>query len=168
MAARIDVDLRKLDKAIKRAEKAGFDLRPAFRLLRKPLRKDQKAHMAAQQGPRGKWQALAAATREKRMRVGGRAGKHTKRGKLKKSAQRKLNRILSSKLLTGAKIKVRPTAISIRAKGDWAGVHQKGGRVGRGARVPARPFMWVSDQLGRAAADAFARHLATAFNGKKL
>lgn len=168
MPARIDVDLRKIDKAIKRAEKAGVDLRPAFRKLRKPLRKDQGEHMRAMEGPRGKWQAVSAATREKRMRVGGRAGKFTKKGKLRKPAQRRLGRILSKRLLTKAKIRVRPTIISITSQVKWAGIHQKGGRVGRGARVPKRPFMWISDELGRRAVGEFREHLAKAFNGKKL
>ncbi len=168
MPARIDIDLRKLDKAIKRAEKAGIDLRPAFRKLRTPLRKDQREHMRAQSGPGGKWPNLAPSTRAKRLKMGGVRGALTKKGKLRKGAKRKLNFMLSSKLLKGAKIKVRPKSIEIRSKVKWAGIHQEGGRAGRGAQLPARTFMWISDELGRRAVALFREHLASAFNGKKL
>ena len=168
MPAEIEVDLRKLDKAFKRAEKAGVDLRPAFRKLRTPLRKDQKDHMRAQSGPDGKWPSLSTATREKRLKMGGRRGALTKKGKLRKSAKRKLNFMLSSKLLKGAKIKVRPNQISITSKVSWSGAHQEGARVGRGANLPEREFMWISDPLFLQAIRRFAKHLASAFEGKKL
>lgn len=168
MPAEIEVDLRALDKAMKRAEKAGVDLRPAFRKLRTPLRKDQKDHMRAQSGPGGKWPGLSTATREKRLKMGGRRGALTKKGKLRKSAQRKLNFMLSSKLLKGAKIKVRPNQISETSKVKWSGAQQEGGRVGRGATLPEREFMWISDPLFALALRRFAKHLATAFEGRKL
>ncbi len=168
MPAEIEIDLRALDKAMKRAEKAGVDLRPVFAKLRTPLRKDQKDHMRTQSGPSGKWPGLSTATREKRLKKGGRRGALTKKGKRRKSSKRKLNFMLTSKLLKGAKIKVRPNQISIASKVPWSGAHQEGGRVGRGVTLPEREFMWVSDPLFRQAQRKFAKHLASAFEGRKL
>ncbi len=168
MPAEIEIDLRGLDKAMKRAEKAGVDLRPAFRKLRTPLRKDQKDHMRAQSGPGGRWPSLSTATREKRLKMGGRRGARTKKGKLRKSAKRKLNFMLTSKLLKGAKIKARQQEIRITSKVPWSGAHQEGARVGRGANLPEREFMWISDPLFLQAQRKFAKHLASAFEGRKL
>ncbi len=168
MPAELEVDLRQLDKAMTRANKAGIDLRPAFRKLRTPLRKDQKDHMRAQSGPTGKWPSLSTATREKRMKMGGRRGALTKKGKRRKSSKRKLNFMLTSKLLKGAKIKPRQREIRITSKVKWSGAHQEGARVGRGANLPEREFMWISDPLFLQAQRLFAKHLASAFEGKKL
>ncbi len=168
MPAEIEIDLRALDKAMRRAQKAGVDLRPAFAKLRTPLRKDQKDHMRAQSGPDGKWPSLSTATREKRLKMGGRRGALTKKGKQRKSSKRKLNFMLSSAFLKGAKIKVRPTQISETSKLSWSGAHQEGLRVGGGVTLPEREFMWISDPLFALALRKFAKHLASAFEGKKL
>lgn len=168
MPAEIEIDLRGLDKAMKRALKAGTDLRPAFRKLRTPLRKDQREHMRAQSGPGGKWPSLSTATREKRLKMGGRRGALTKKGKRRKSAARKLNFMLTSKLLKGAKIRIFPLLIGIRAIGKVAAIHQGGGKAGRGVTIPQREFLWISDGLMLLALRTFATHLAKAFEGGKL
>ncbi|HEU02891.1 hypothetical protein LCGC14_0605500 [marine sediment metagenome] len=168
MPAEIEIDLRGLDKAMKRALKAGTDLRPAFRKLRTPLRKDQKDHMRAQSGPGGKWPGLSTATVEKRLKMGGRRGALTKKGKRRKSSKRKLNFMLSSSFLKGIKTRIFPTLIGIRAIGDVAALHQGGGKVGGGVTVPQREFLWISDPLFARALRTFAKHLASAFEGKRL
>jgi len=165
----VTVDLSELDAAIKRAEKAGIDMRPAWRTLRSPFRKDQGAHMKAQQGPRGKWPGLAAATREKRMKqLTSNRKNFTRKGKLKKSAKRSVGRVLSRRLLSRAKVKIYRRAMLIRTPGAAAAVHQTGGPVGRGQQVPARTFMWVSDEMARKGAAALADHLRAAWHGRKL
>ena len=169
MPARIEVDLRQVSKALKRMNAAGIDARPAFRKLRPAFRKDQGQHMGAQTGPSGaSWAPLAPSTRERRLSKGGRAGKYTKRGKLKKRAQRKLNRILSKKLLSRAKVRLTRDEMRITSTAPWAGVHQGGGSVGNRATVPARPFMWVSDDMQIQAVAVFTEHLHAAWENRRL
>lgn len=166
MPVRIEPDLRELDKAFKRMERAGVDVRPAWRVLRPPFRRDQREHMKKMQGPSGGWAPLARSTVERRMRLGGRAGKFTKKGKLKKRAQRSLNRILSARMIRRAKVKITQRNMTITA--EVGGIHQIGGVVGKGAILAKRVFMWVSDPMIRNAARVLAEHLRDAFEQKKL
>lgn len=128
--------------------------------------------MKAQQGPDGPWQSLAPSTRAGRISKGGRSGKFTKRGLLKKRVQKTLSRILSRKLITGAKIKVEPEQMSITANGKvnpgMSGAHQEGAIVGRGSKLPARPFLWVSDSLGESIAAEMEASLIAAFKGRTI
>lgn len=170
MVARIDVDLRQLNDAIKRAEKAGINLKPAWRKLRRPMKADQAYHMKRQQGPnRASWPPLAASTIAKRLQSMTASGKaFTKRGKMKKSAQRRLGRVLSRKLLSGMKVTIKPKEMSVAARLKWAGVHQHGGRVGHGARIPPRPFIYIGDELLLSAKRVFETHLQRAWQGRRL
>jgi len=167
---RIDVDLRSLDKAIKRAARAGADLRPVWRELRRPLRKDQGAHIKEQKGPQGSsWPGLAASTKTKRLGALSRAGKaFTKKGALRKAAKRKIGRVLSRRLVSGARIRAKPKEIKITSIVKWAGVHQEGGRVGRGSQIPARPFMWISDELLAITKREMVKYLSLTWKGKRL
>jgi len=169
------IDLRKLDRAIRRATVAGADLRPVWRAMRRALRKDQGEHMKKQQGPKGRWPGPSAATLNRRLRAGGIGKKFTKRGnRLKKRHSRRLGRVLSRKLLSRARIKLRPTFMRLftvpgkpgrggrRAKG--AGVHQRGGKAGRPrVTIPQRQFLWISTALTRKVVAAAATHLVEHF-----
>ncbi len=162
---RVDVDLRSFDRAVRKMVKAGGDARKVWRKLRTPLRRDQRDHMRAQESSSGaKWAPLSSSTIEGRLARGGRAGKFTKRGKLKKGAARRLNRVLSAKLLTGAKVRIDRRFISITSKVPWAGIHQAGGVAGRNSRIPQREFMWIGDPLAKLGAKMLAKHIADAFN----
>lgn len=90
------------------------------RALRKPVRQDQTNHARAQEGPDGAWPARRTPSRR---------------------------RILGR--LPGAiRMEVRGPVIAATSKVAWSGAHQDGPtRVGRGAVVPARPFLWLSDEL---------------------
>ena len=161
----IKADLRSIKKAMRKMERAGADPRKVWRVLRKPLRKDQKEHMRAGEDSKGsKWKPLAASTIQGRLSKGGRAGKFTKRGKMKKKTSRGLSRVLSKKLVTGAKVKITRGSIKITSIVPWAGVHQKGGRAGRGSRIPAREFFYVGDGLIRQTSRALAKHISEAYN----
>ena len=165
MAISVKGDLRSIKKAMRKMERAGQNPKKVWRVLRKPLRKDQKEHMRAGKDSKGaKWKPLASSTVEGRLSKGGRAGKFTKRGKLKKKAQRGLSKILSQKLVSGAKVKITRKNLSITSKVPWAGVHQHGGRAGRGARIPAREFFYVGTPLIKQTALALARHISKAYN----
>lgn len=158
-------DLRSLKKAFRKMERAGIDTRKVWRKVKTPLRKDQAEHIKDQKDSDGAtWKPLAVGTRDKRLSKGGKAGKFTKRGKLKKSAERKLGRVLSRRLVSGAKVRITRRSISIRSKVRWAGIHQHGGRAGRGAMIPKREFMYVSEELQIKATALLAIHIAEAFN----
>jgi phage gpG-like protein len=170
IVAVVDVDLREVEQAIKRMKRAGRSLRPVWQKLRTPMRKDQREHMKRMESPSGSsWPPLAKSTREKRLKKVLRSGKaRTKGGRLRKSAQRRVDRVLSARLISRAKIRLFPTFMVIRTPGAAAGVHQLGGRVGHGAFVPRRTFFWVSDQLARMAARLIVQHLRENWEGSKL
>lgn len=134
------------------------------------FRKDQVQHMKEQEGPKGKWPGLAQATIDKRLGRGGKAGKFTKRGKLKKRYAKSVARVLSGRLITKAKVRLFPNAIMIEASGrlnpGMTGIHQDGGVAGKGSRIPARTFMWVSEEFARAAAAEMAKILIEAWKGR--
>jgi phage gpG-like protein len=164
MAAAVEVDLSKVDRAIKRMLAAGRNLRPVWREIRTPFRKAQAEHIRAQRGPDSEWPALAQSTKAARLGRGGRAGKFTKRGKLRKPVQRKLGRALSARMVSGAKMKLDARAIMIRSAVPWAGIHQHGGIAGRGARIPARPFMYVDDKTIRLTVSRILAHLESSWH----
>lgn len=167
---RVDPDLRKLEKAVKAAVRAGADLRPVWREFRRPLRKIQGEHIKAQKGPDGEqWAKLRPSTIRARMARGGKAKKFTKRGKLRKGAKRKLGKILSRKLVSRARMKVTRRSISLYARGGLLPhLHQGGGRVGRRrVRMWGRPFMYVDSKLARDAFKRVSEHVAEAFEQGK-
>lgn len=105
--------------------------------LRQPLRLDQRNHARAQEGPDGPW-----APRKLQ------PGRKRKRGR----ARRLLGRLPTA-------IRVSVTGATVRAESKarpaMAAAHQDGPtRVGRGAIVPQRQYLWISDELLRAAEQA--------------
>ena len=90
------------------------------RSLRDPVRTDQTNHARAQEGPDGAWPARRVPSRR---------------------------RILGR--LPGAiRMAVNGATVSATSKVAWSGAHQDGPtRVGRGAIVPQRQFLWLSDEV---------------------
>lgn len=121
------VELSFLDRA--RTAFRALDLRPAWKEARKPVRADQRAHAKAQEGPGGAWQARSSSTKS---RAGGRRTR----------ARRLLGRLPSA---IGVGYDRRK--LTVRSLVRWSAIHQEGGTAGHGARIPARPFLWVSDSL---------------------
>jgi len=146
--------------------KAGEDLRPVWRKLRAPLKKAQRDHIAEMKDQRGrKFQNLAPSTVERRLSRGGKAKKFTKKGKLRKTAQRRLGRILSKKLISRARVKITRRSISLYARGAMAHALHGGGKAGkrRRSKLPSRRYIYVDDPLARAAFDKVAAHVASSF-----
>jgi phage gpG-like protein len=145
----IAFDLTELDSAMADVEQRGKRLAPAFRELRRPLRGDQREHAKDQRGPDGSWPPRSPFT-EARQRARNRAIRRSKAAKTIAIATTKRRstpaRILGR--LPGA-IKLVTGELFVRAvsRVPWSGVHQFGGRAGRGVRIPARPFLWLSDGL---------------------
>ncbi|MEM9487699.1 MAG: phage virion morphogenesis protein, partial [Myxococcota bacterium] len=119
-------------RALRQLERRARDLRPALRDTRSPFRTEQRRHFRDEQGPDGPWPRRAAASES---RVLGKACSAAKK-KGRKRRPRRAPKMLGK--LRQFKVRVRRRTIVAESPIKWSGVHQRGGRVGRGAMVPAR------------------------------
>jgi phage gpG-like protein len=110
----------------------------AMKDLRKPFRADQVEHARHQEGPDGAW--------PKRATHAERAQRH--RGRRRKRASR---RRLLGRLPGAITLRYDRDSIVITSKVAWSAIHQDGGRAGHGAKIPARPFLWVSPRMEKIA-----------------
>lgn len=111
------------------------DLRPAFRELRKPTLADQRDHQRQKSGPNGKWAPLSAATRlkYKQMRAHGRKPPRSQLGRLPMANIVKIDRL----------------RMTVTSRVKWSIAQKRGARVGRGATIPGRDYLYVSARLKR-------------------
>lgn len=131
-----DLDMRAVDRSIDSALARGRNLAPIYRDLRGPLKVDQQDHARATEGPESKWPARAASTLAK-LRSNGRR------------ARRPMGRLLTA-------VTYRSSGIGVVAESriPWSGgAISTGGKVGRGSKLPARVWLWASDQLQRFAGE---------------
>lgn len=154
---RLELDARPVLAGFDDMRRASRELGSVFREIRPVMRADQKDHASKAAGPDGKWAPRAASTLG-RMSRGSRRFKGTRRRKL---SRRPLGRLVTAVTYSASKAGVFATS-----RVAWSNVHQEGGRVGRGARLPARPFLWISDSLADTAARAIAEHVAGAMGGR--
>lgn len=123
--------------AIERLRKTDFT--SVFRKLRKPMHKDMRHHRDLQRGPRGPWAPLAATTKARYAREG-----------------KRRNRRVLGKLPNARRTIVTSYALRMRSPVKWSLAHQAGPtRVGRGAILPQRQYMWISRGLRKEAAREF-------------
>ena len=131
-------------------------VKPAMSGLRKPLRADQRDHAKKQEGPGGAWQKrkplVIVAKSDRRRRLG------------KKSRRPSNRRKLLGRLPAAVTVRSDRLSVSITSKVGWSLVHQEGGRAGKGAKIPARPFLWVSDKMRADAARYIEQNVVDAFN----
>lgn len=120
----VRVNLGLLDRFVATLRKP--DLRPAWKEARKPLRADIRDHRKKRSGPSGTWAARSANTRIKR------------KGR---------TRQMLGNLPTALSTIMDRRRIALKSRVAWSDVHQTGGRVGHGAKLPARPFLWASDRV---------------------
>jgi phage gpG-like protein len=132
------------------------DLRKGWRESLKPLRADQRDHAKGQEGPSGAWAGRSPLTMQRR-------GTLVDDGKRKYRRPRKL----MGKLPTALTSKVTRTGVSLISRAKWSGVHQDGGRAGQGASIPARPFLWASQEALEAIGYVLSRHLKIQFEKTK-
>ena len=122
--------------------------------------------MRAQLAPSSrKFAPLAPSTREKRLRTGGRKNKFTKRGRMKKKAERSLNRVLSRKMITGKNLKIKVTKKALILMAKQGAAHLTGARVGKGSKLPKREWLYFSLPLQEKIAKRIAEHLKANFKG---
>ena len=108
------------------------DQRRVFSEARKPMRSDVRDHARQQADPRGRWPGLAASTLERRSRGG-----------------RRRKRKLLGRLPSAIKLEHGPGFVRATSIVRWASAHARGASVGRGSRLPARRWMWISRKLRR-------------------
>lgn len=125
------------------------DFRQTFLRLRKPMHWDQMDHKARQRGPTSPWQQLAPST----------LAKYAKLGKRR-------NRRILAKLPNARQTEVTSKALIMKSRvRRWSNAHQDGPtRVGRGARLPQRQFLWISDGLRKEARLQFQLTLISRWN----
>lgn len=113
------------------------DQRPAFRKLKRPVLADQRDHRKSRMGAKGRWPDRAESTKE--------------RYRLRRRGGNKPARNLLGRLPAALIVKIEKTRMTVTSRVPWSGVHQRGGRAGRGGRVviPKREFLWISRRLRR-------------------
>lgn len=111
------------------------DLIKAYKEMQGPARHDQRDHDNKDRAPDGPWPGLAASTVARRARMARSKRRRRKPHKLLGRLPRAMQNIVSSRSLI------------VRSRVKWSMAHQKGAIVGRGARLPRRQFMWISDWL---------------------
>lgn len=144
---RAQVDLSEVDRGIDAMTAAARNLGPAFKEAKKPVRKDQRDHAKSRQGPNGPWAPKSPLTRAREALAAKRRGKRPR-------VRRLLGRLPGAIAVESNRVRV-----VARSKAWWSGVQQDGGTVGRGARLPARPFLWASDALKEVIKVIFERHI---------
>lgn len=140
------VEDRALVKSLDDKARRSKQLASVFRRLRPHMIEDQKQHAQREEGPDGAWAPRAPATRERK-----RVFRQTKK---KKGAVEATYFTVNGTLGALPELVVaRATGFTVFVKSmvRWASVHQEGGTVGRGSVIPARPFLWVSDELAQRA-----------------
>lgn len=143
-------DFGDVDQGIAAMERRTHALGPAFRELKKPMRDDQRDHGKKQRGPFAQWARRSPRTLEFYRDHG------------RKRAPRPLGRLLSA-------VKYTATAYGVvgESRVAWSKVHMDGGVVGRGVKLKARPFLWLSRKLLDIAERVLERSLTDAFGGKR-
>lgn len=145
-------DDRKVRRGLRKMADQRKRLSKVFRQLRPVLREDLLQHAEAEESPSGKkWKPRAESTVA---RVEKRASTHTRvvreRRKRKMHGPQRETRV--SKKMTSVlgtlplsvSTKTRGHSLTAKSRVEWSGVHNEGGTVGRGARLPEREFVAFS------------------------
>lgn len=153
MSVIVTLDLRDIDAGLRKMAKRGIDPKALFKRNRPILRRDQKDHFDELRGSEGAWPSRAASSLRKVM--GNKKKSRTKKGRLRKSAQKRLRNQLG-RLKTFWKFRQSKGELEVASGArKWAGVHQDGGVAGHGARIPKREFVYISDDFFRQFVDDY-------------
>ena len=134
----MDLDLRELDKGFRGMKAAGKNLNPVWKVLRGRMTDDQLEHWENQEGLKGGWKPRAESTRRRWGR----------RKKVFGKRFAKAFSVLSTKLELAAISKI-----------EYASAHQFGETVGQGAKLPERPFLYLSEAFIDFALPRIQKHL---------
>lgn len=132
----------------------NIDMKKTFSDMRGPARFDQRHHWRKEEGPDSHWPGLASSTRARR---------RFKRGRSRNGKNLKWARKLMGRFPNALQSIVSAQSLIIRSRvKKFSVVHQKGGRVGHGGRLPARQYLWISDWLLHRSAQLFNQALQRA------
>lgn len=155
------VDDRSVQQGLREVAKAGHDLADVFRRMRQPMRRDQAEHARAEAGPDGPWPARKSRSRERKLY----AKVRRRRGGASTAQVFRFNGLLGV-LPDLIQVKAVGATVIARSPIKWARAHADGATVGRGADLPERPFLWVSEDLAALASKMIGDHLSRAWKGK--
>lgn len=159
MAREFNLDLDDVFEGLSAMSAAGKDMRPVFRKLVPIAEQDQKETKRKQEDESGRrWDRVARSTREKRLNKS--RSRARRRGR--KAPKRGGTRLLG-KLPTEVRIEFTSTTMLRESRIPWSNVHQEGGTVGRGSKIPARPHVYFSEPFLDRAAEEMRCHLIEAF-----
>lgn len=142
------LDAREVEKSLAELERRGQNPLPAMRVIRMEMRTDQRDHASGKEGPDGKWPPRSAATIKAARKGSGRP------------------RRFMGRLTTAVDYLAQHKQVIGRSKIPWSGAHQEGATVGKGVKLPARPFLWISDRLLEVSARVLTRFIVNGW-GKR-
>ena len=148
--SRVTLQWRDVERGLEAMPRVN--LRHAFGELKRPLKADQRDHAKKRTGPESLWAPRAPST----LALAGR-----KIGGWHRRARRPMG-----KLPTGVRYRADATGIRGVSMIRWSAVHMDGGTVGRGSRLPARPFLWISDEMLTTAENTIGAAVVAAYGGK--
>ena len=138
-----ELDLRQMDAGFRKMLAAARNLKPVFRKLEIPMELDQESHFQSQSGPDGKWAPRAESTKRRNKRGG----------------RRNRGRLLGKKMKSSYRINIKRKRMEAESLVPWAEIHQYGGTGYNGARIPARPHIWLSETFLSKALPEIRNHL---------
>lgn len=124
-------DFSDIDDGLAAVAHRGKDFSPFFRREKTPAKRHQREHGRRREGPDGRWPKWSSAYRRARRQ---------RRRRGRKNSTRMLG-----KLTRSHRTQVDAFGIRLESPIEWADAHQQTTRVGRGAKLSARPFLWWAD-----------------------
>ena len=131
-------------------------IQKVLRKLRRPLQEDLKEHARSEDSPAGSWPRRSRKAEKRASRRRTRVVRGRERGAGKRVGARQAVSFRGGSQLLGqlpdtVVVRQRRGSLIARSPVPWSGAHNEGARVGRGSRLPARPFVFLSPEfLGRA------------------
>lgn len=139
---------RDVRRALEGMGKARKGIRKVMRDLRVPLRADLKKHADHERSPDGAWPKRSAKTEardRKRTTVYREKRRRGRSGPLQETRSPRKAIALLGKLPELTVSRTRLATLIADNAVPFSGVHNEGGRVGHGAIIPAREFVFLSD-----------------------
>lgn len=130
------VNLSDVFDGLAKLRRAAQDQTPLFNALKKPMKDDQRNHQKLKMGPDGPWAPRKESTNNR--------GRFARRGSSGRVVRKRIAANQLGKLSTSVTFAPAARRITAVSKIPWSQIHQEGGKVGRGAVLPARPFLWMS------------------------
>ncbi len=141
--------------------RTGRAARNSSRIMGK-LRRIQRVELdkfaKKEASPEGRWRRRASRSSSRAARRGARVIRGRTRQASKRRGARTAVRFSGGSRILGmlpstVRTRRRQNELVSRSPVPWSGVHDVGGRVGRGSRIPARPFVFITPRTLREAAD---------------